>query len=678
MPQNELRLLSFYTSREWKIAGLLFFSYIAVSLLSAAYFPAGSYIDPAVAIALSSLFFGGVRLWPVVLIASVISLFVMGASPVALAFVPVIATLQAASGAYLLEQTRIDPLFRRHRDILNFLGTIIGISAITPSLSLLQSAITGIDPDPMLWWYRYIATLFTLLFVTPFLLRWFSKRHFKRTPVEIIETTAVFAAVIVINGFLIAPGTETVIGVPLAIFLLIPLFWIALRLRPRFMTLALLLTAGFQIGSILVYVPVPFLLDALFETEIILIALGITCSIVTTLEEDRRVNMNLMRTQMATLKNAIARISSESRAKNDFIAILAHELRNPLAPVVSSIDLLKIRGPRDAEEMEILNVMEDRMTIVRRLLDDLLDISRISEGKLVIEKSLVDLAPIIYRAILSTDHHRKELHQRLVFKSAEAPLYVRGDAVRLEQIFSNLLTNASKYSKSGDTITLSVRTYDDIVEISVIDQGIGISPAEREAIFHPFYQSEEHGRSKKGLGIGLSLVHNFVELHDGEIEARSEGVGKGSAFVVRLPLLEGPRGPMELPIAESELPTPTTGMPRVLIVDDNDAAAAAIGRLLELEGCSVSYAYTGAQAVSQALRLVPDVVILDIGLPDEDGYSVARLLRGRGFSGHLVALSGYNSDDGADWRAAGFDQYLVKPASLTDLRSMLSRLRANV
>jgi signal transduction histidine kinase/CheY-like chemotaxis protein len=675
MPHNEFSPLTFYTHREWKIAGLLFFSYIAASWLAALYLPQESYIDPAVAIALAALYFGGVRLWPVVLLASVCALFLLDVPPLGLAFASLIATIQAASGAYLLDQARIDPLYRRHRDILNFLGIIIGTAAITPSLSLLQSALTGIDPGPMLWWHRYIATLFSLLFFVPFLLRWFAKRNFKRTPIEIVETAGVFAILIVLNGLLIAPGTEVVAGVPLGLFLLMPLFWIALRLRPRFTTLALLLTAGFQIGSVLAYVPAPFVLQALFEIEVILIALGIACSIVTTLEEDRRVNMNLMRTQMATLKNAIARISSESRAKNDFIAILAHELRNPLAPVVSSIDLLKLRGGRDAEEEEILNVMEDRMTIVRRLLDDLLDISRISEGKLVIEKSLVDLAPIVYRAILSTDHHRKELHQRLVFKSAEAPLYVRGDAVRLEQIFSNLLTNASKYSKSGDTITLSVRTYDDIVEIAVRDHGIGISPAEREAIFHPFYQSEAHGRGKKGLGIGLSLVRNFVELHEGEIEALSEGPGKGSTFVVRLPLLEAPRGPMQLPTLQNTARIPGTIAPRILIVDDNDAAAAAIGRLLELEGCVVTYAYTGAQALAQALRQKPNAVILDIGLPDQDGHTVARLLRARGYAEHLVALSGYNSDDGGDWRAAGFDQYLVKPASLTDLRAMLSRLR---
>lgn len=674
MPRSDLLPFTFYTSREWQIAGLLFFSYLAVSWLTAYYLPADSYIDPAVAVAIAALYFGGVRLWPVVFLASTASLFLVHAPTLALAFAPFIATLQAASSAYLLDQTRIDPLFRRHRDILSFLGIVIGISAITPSISLLQSALQGVNPDPMLWWHRYIATLFTLLFFTPFLLRWFAKRNFKRTPLEIVETAAVFSLLIIINGLLIAPGDETVAGVPLGVFLLIPLFWIALRLRPRFMTLALLCTAGFQIGSILTYVPGSLMLQALFETEVILVALAIACSIVTTLEEDRRVNMNLMRTQMATLKNAIARVSSESRAKNDFIAILAHELRNPLAPVVSSIDLLKLRGARDAEELEILNVMEDRMAIVRRLLDDLLDISRISEGKLIIKKTLVDLAPIIYRAILSTDHHRKELHQRLVFKSAEAPLYVRGDSVRLEQVFSNLLTNASKYSKSGDTVTLTVHTYDDVVEVAVLDQGIGINPLEKDSIFHPFYQVEGHGRGKKGLGIGLSLVRNFVELHEGEIEAKSEGLGKGSTFIVRLPLLEPPRGPMELPVIGSESRKTPSVAPHILVVDDNDAAAASIGRLLELEGCTVSYAYTGAQALTQTLRHKPNAVVLDIGLPDQDGYTVARLLRAQGFAAHLVALSGYNSERGGDWRAAGFDQYLVKPVGLADLRAMLSHI----
>jgi two-component system CheB/CheR fusion protein len=243
-----------------------------------------------------------------------------------------------------------------------------------------------------------------------------------------------------------------------------------------------------------------------------------------------------MQSQVATLKNAVTRVTSESRAKNDFIAILAHELRNPLTPVVSGIELLKLKD-RDKDEQAVLDAMQESMRTVRSLLNDLLDVSKISEGKIALKKVVMDLEPSLDNAVLSTDHHRKERHQSLIFKTPRARLNIYGDPVRIEQIFSNLLTNASKYSNEGDTITLRARENDGFAVIEVEDQGLGLEPHAIETIFEPFQQVENGERASEGLGIGLSLVKDFVKMHGGRVWAESEGRNKGSRFIVRLPLM---------------------------------------------------------------------------------------------------------------------------------------------
>ncbi len=677
MTRDSISSTHIYSKHQFKVAGLLLVSYVAIALLASHFFPAEAGFNPASAIALSSLYFGGLRLWPVVYLAAVIFQGLVGAPSELMWTMPVIEVLQATAGSYLLHAARIDPLFRRYRDTFYFIATTVVIACITPTVSLLVHVVQHIPTTPLAWWHSYIAMVFCFLIATPFILRWFTKPRFSRPWIEVAETVGVFAVLISIDFALFVGGIVDLFGIPLIYILLIPFFWIALRLRPRFVTLALVVTSLFAIVSIEPGAHVE-MLQRVFETEIFLITCAISFFIVTSLEEDRRVNTNLMRTQMGTLKNAVERISSESRAKNDFIAILAHELRNPLAPVVSSIDLMKLKTERDQDDMDLLNIMEDRMGVVRRLLDDLLDISRISEGKITVKKESIELAPVIKHAILSTDHHRKELHQRLVVSLPNKPLYVSGDAMRLEQVFSNLLTNASKYSASGDTIKLSMKESGAAALIEISDEGIGLSSHQLEIIFQPFHQVEQGERSGKGLGIGLSLVRDFIHLHGGSIEATSEGSGKGSRFTVRLPLLF--KQHLSAEPAASRVPDTAYSAKGaagafVLIVDDNDAAAGGIGRLLEFEGCQVAYAYDAKQALEKARNLSPDAIFLDIGLPDQDGFAVAKILRARGYKGRLIALTGYSTEDAKEkGKDAGFDNYLVKPVGIADLRAVLAEL----
>src|SRR3989338_2797276 len=274
------------------------------------------------------------------------------------------------------------------------------------------------------WGHAYTASLFCFLILTPFILRWFTKPRFSRTPVEAAETVGVFAVLTGINFILFVNGTQTIAAISFVFFFLVPFFGIALGLRPRFMTLALLVTSLFAISSVFI---------SAFDAELFLIALSATFFIITSIKEASRVNANLTLSELEALENAVAKVSSESRAKNDFITVLAHELRNPLAPVISAIELLKLKGPRDEDDAKALDMMEERIGVIERLLDDLLDVSRISKGKVALKHEAVDLEVILRRAVLSTDHHRKKLHQPLVFQAPKTPLFVAGDK-RLVQL----------------------------------------------------------------------------------------------------------------------------------------------------------------------------------------------------------------------------------------------------
>ncbi|MBU2220782.1 MASE1 domain-containing protein [Patescibacteria group bacterium] len=524
-----------YSKRTCTQGIFLFIIYTAVAVASLAFLPASTLLFPAAGIALGGLFISGIRLWPFVFVGSILACMYADLSPLMCLAISVIQTFQAIAGAFLLRKMHIDPLFRRYRDTFGTLTTLALVSLITPTATVAWRAINSMPVSAAEWGRGYVALLFVLLVVTPFVLRWCAKPAFGRSLVEALETFAVFALLFSINFSLFIEGRETILGIPLLYFIFIPLFWIALRLRPRFVTLAILITSVFAVTSVLLYVQtnIP---QTLFQTETFLITIAFIFYIIVSLEEDRRLNTNLMRSQLATLENAIARISSESKAKNDFIAILAHELRNPLAPIMSGIDLLKIKGTKDPEDAELFEVMHDRMETVRRLLDDLLDVSRISEGKVSIARESLDLINVLKRAIESTDHHIKERHQTIAMKGFAQKIPVSGDSVRLEQVFSNLLTNASKYSDPGDEIKISVEKRKSSVFVTIKDNGIGISVETLDHIFTAFHQIGDTERTKKGLGIGLALVKSFVVAHEGTVSARSKGLGKGTEFIVELPL----------------------------------------------------------------------------------------------------------------------------------------------
>lgn len=660
-----------YRTKNWSTAVFLFVSYIGAFAAITYVAPAATGLAPAVAsaIALAAIFFGGVRLAPIALAAAVLANTFAGLSLGSSLLPSLFETLEAMLGAYFLRALHVDPLFRRYSDTFSFFSTIALVSLGTPALALLSSVGASTLPSAAELGRAYVTSITGFLIVTPFLLRWLAKPRFGRRWLEVGELICIFTVLLVLEYVMFVQGADTYFGIPLNLALLAPFFWIALRLRPRFLTLALLITAVFMLGHAIASVPPQSVIENLFSAELALIALAVSFFIIVSLEEDRRVNRNIMRNQLATLENAVARVVSESRAKNDFIAILAHELRNPLAPIVIGIDLMKIKGGYDKEDTNTLAMMSERMTAVRRLLDDLLDISRIREGKVDLVMTQVDLGETLHRAIISTEYYRAERHQALVYRVSPERHIVLGDDMRLEQVFSNLLTNASKYSDPGTTVTLSTQVEDASVEVEIADEGVGIEPSALDDIFTPFYQLPEGERSKKGLGIGLSLVRSFINLHGGSVKAVSNGRGLGSRFIVRLPLQTDavqvePGQPAPPPLAKHG--------PLVLVVDDNDALAASIGRLLEIQGCSVAYAYDGRQAVERIFNLNPDLVLLDIDLPYQDGYAVARTVRRQGWQGRIVAHTGYTLNVREKAADAGMQDYLAKPAGIDDLRRILA------
>jgi PAS domain S-box-containing protein len=371
------------------------------------------------------------------------------------------------------------------------------------------------------------------------------------------------------------------------------------------------------------------------------------------------------------------RLQQDSQRKDEFLAMLAHELRNPLAPLANTMEIirLQVRGNRDIEES--LDVARRQIKHMARLLEDLFDISRITRGAVELRISEVDLNAIVRQAVeAATPLVTAARHDLAVNLEAE-PVYVAGDPTRLEQVVSNLLNNATKYTEPGGRIRLELYRQNGSAVLSVSDSGIGITPAMQRQIFDLFVQADQSlDRSRGGLGIGLTLVKRLVELHHGSISVHSEGLGRGSKFTVMIPALVRPTVAASVDASERERLVDTGS--RVLIVDDNRDSARTLARVLEMDGHQVFCGFEGLGVVEQVAEHEPDVVLLDIGLPGIDGFQVAERLRERypGERLRLVAVTGYGGQiSQARALEAGFDHFLVKPVNLSDLKRLLAGRR---
>ena len=357
------------------------------------------------------------------------------------------------------------------------------------------------------------------------------------------------------------------------------------------------------------------------------------------------------------------------RQKDEFLAMLAHELRNPLAPIRNASEVLALRYAGDTEAAAPIAMLRRQSDHLARLLDDLLDVTRIAQGRVALKAQPLEVGVIIGQAIETVGPLAQTKAQLLRLERDETPLYVSGDRARLVQSLTNVLQNAVKFTPRGGEIVVGARDAGSDLELTVRDNGVGIAPELVSRVFDLFVQSERTpDRSQGGLGIGLSVVKRLVEMHGGAVRLASDGEGRGTTVTIRLPRIEPPK-------IVARTVHPASGARRVLVVDDSTDAADSLAMLLELEGHQVSTAYTAAAALEKAEQLQPEIAFIDIGLPQMDGYEVARRLRAseRCRAIRLVALTGYGQpDDRDEARRAGFDHHLVKPADLESVDAILA------
>ena len=369
----------------------------------------------------------------------------------------------------------------------------------------------------------------------------------------------------------------------------------------------------------------------------------------------------------------VRRLHDADRKKDDFLATLAHELRNPLAPIRTGIEVLRLGGPQ-AKADTVLPMMERQVQHLTRLLDDLLDVSRITRGKFALQVERMDLAQAVQAAVEANRSLVERMGHELKVSLPPEPVWLDADPVRLAQIFSNLVNNAAKYTPAGGRIELAVTQSGEEAEVRVTDNGVGIPSAYRDSIFDMFTQIESHAEhADGGLGIGLALVKGLVTLHGGTIEAHSGGPGCGSEFRVRLPS----RTRQWPALAPGGVERRRAKL-RVLVVDDNRDAAASLAMYLEQIGHEVGLAYDGETAVRVAEAMRPQAILLDLGMPGIDGYEVCRRIRRPdwGKSIRMIAITGWGQDeDRRRSSAAGFDAHFVKPVSTETLVGLLGDLR---
>src|SRR5262245_8331001 len=382
-----------------------------------------------------------------------------------------------------------------------------------------------------------------------------------------------------------------------------------------------------------------------------------------------------------SLHNKTESLQEADRRKDEFLATLAHELRNPLAPIRNTIRILAKRGDDPVIVAQSCEVMERQVRQLVRLMDDLLEVSRIGRGKINLQKAPVDLTQVVATAVETTHSLIEACHHKLNISLPESPLLIEADAARLAQVLSNLLNNAAKYTDDGGRIDLIAERVNGELTLRVRDNGIGIAPEKLPHVFDMFAQVESaKERSQGGLGIGLTLARRLIEMHGGKIEAHSAGLGKGSEFVIRMPALAEPLAETAMKPAGNFPTQAATRSLRILIVDDNVDSAESMAALLRIDGHDVQIAHDGLTALEEARAFQPDVTFLDLNLPEIDGYEVARRLRLVPELGSmtLVAMTGYGQEeDRRRTQETGFHHHFVKPVDYDMLRELLLSMPAN-
>jgi signal transduction histidine kinase/ActR/RegA family two-component response regulator len=669
--------------------GLLFLAYaltakVGLGLSAVNHF--ATLIWPPSGIALACLLLYGYELWPAVMLAAFLINLSLGAPPPVALGIAAGNTLQPLAGAYFLrEYIGFNPMFSRLQDSFGFILTAFLTTLIASTVGSISLYIGGDLTSATFtqtWTAWWVGDSLGILIVGAFAVRWLYRPLFHKTSRELIEGVILFSSLVIISALIFWTPLSSIGNLPLVYILFIPLIWAALRTGPRGITFALLLTSAVAIASLYYngsILPLVGGNNELFLLQIFIGTIAVIFLLFTSIVEERKEAVVALRDHIHKLEEALQQIRTQDEAKNDFIATLGHELRNPLSPIISSAELMAQDSAQPVDQ-KLVDVIHSHARMMARLLDDLLDVSRITRKKFVLQKEVVELQAVVRHSCETVQAFIKNNGHTLTIAMPETPIVLSADPVRLEQIFTNLLFNAAKYTEAGGHISLTIAPEHHTLHISIKDTGVGIEKDMLSRIFEPFVQVHTpKDRVGSGLGIGLSLTKRLVELHGGTIRAESDGQGKGSGFFIDLPLpqhiqlpLLNTANPIHRQLNKNILPA----HPKILVVDDNEAAAQGLGLLLEHAGHKVQLAYDGPNALRMIKEFLPHVVLLDIGLPGMDGYEVAKKIReDRDSSLILIALSGYGQDeDKKKAQQSGFNHHLTKPVGIHEVQKVLSNI----
>jgi len=637
-----------------------------------------SAVWPPTGIALAALLVFGYRAWPAIFAGAFLVNITTSSSIFASIAIAAGNTAEGVAGAWLVARfARGAACFERVTDVFKFSALAAGVATtLSATVGVLALTLAGLAEPGAFWsiwvtWWLGDATG-ALVFTAPIVL-WYRDRRIDLPDGQLAE--AVLTLALVMGVGVLCFASPVLSGYPLVFLCMPPLAWVAFRFGRRAAATHVALLAIIAIYTTEHGVG-PFVMATRNESLLVLQAFMGTIALMmlpfaALVAQHERASTELAAAN-ALERRARAEAEAALGAKDEFLAMLSHELRNPLQAITSSVWLMN-RGAGTAESrgraLDILGRQTDHLT---RLVDDLLDVARLAAGKVDLAHQSVNLADAIRRAVNAlhaagrTDDHRVEL-------DTEA-LWLRADPARLDQMLGNLLTNALRYTPQGGTIHVSARHEGDEAVVRVRDDGVGIGPELLPRVFDLFTQGDRGlDRREGGLGLGLALVHRLAQLHGGRVEARSDGAGRGAEFVLRLPVLaRSVAGSGPDPASPSRAVEPR----RVLIVEDNADVREALRTLLEHDGHVVYEAEDGVAGIEAAMRLKPEVVLIDIGLPRADGYQVAQTLRARqdalGPNLRLVAVTGYGQlEDRRRARNAGFDEHLVKPVDPAALQRAL-------
>ncbi len=660
---------------------------IAVASLAAAYFLAAkagltvavasqqvSAVWPPSGIALAVVCLLGIRVWPGIAIGAFLA-NVTSHEPVATALAIACGnTLEALVALWLLKRVvQFNPRLERFQDAFGLVVLAAGVSTmISSTIGTASLCLGGVEPFTKfgkLWEIWWLGDAMGDLVLAPAILVWVTSWRQVWTWRKIAEGFVLALLLCAVSWRVFATHVlEEDIQYKFAFFPL--LAWTAVRFGQRGSTMATLVISLVALAETLAGngpFDLPSINDSLNRLQTFMAIMATTGLLLAAAISERTLVQKLLK-------------ESDQR-KDEFLATLAHELRNPLAPISNAMQFLKLAGPRYPELHGVTDIIERQVRQMTRLIDDLLDISRITRNRLELKKEPIDLESIVRSAVETSapiiEAHRHALSVRL----PQEPLLLVADPIRLAQVFSNLLNNAAKFTSPGGRIDLFGEIRGAEVIVTVRDTGAGIRESELSRVFEMFNQgAAANSGSLNGLGIGLALAKRLVHLHGGSIEAQSDGPGRGSEFRVRLPVpADATRGPVAAASARDKLVS--SDHLRILVVDDNADSVESLRMLLSAVGCDVRAAHDGFEGVRMAAAFRPAIVLLDIGMPVMDGYQAARHIRDHDWGSDmtLIALTGWGQDEDRRRSAeAGFDHHLTKPVDMSELKRLLANSKARV